>query len=65
MDGYKLLAAAIVERAVLDYKEALKSKDNYETYLLERFFSSSWFQSLAEADGKVLMKKIKAMEVTL
>lgn len=40
-DGYKELAAAIVERAVIDYKTALKNQDNSVIYSLERFFRSA------------------------
>lgn len=58
-DGYKELAAAIVERAVIDYKTALKRQNDSITYSLERFFCSAWFEVLSECDGEVLMQMVK------
>ena len=58
-DGYKELAAAIVERAVIDYKTALKNQDNSVIYSLERFFRSAWFEVLSECDGEVLMQMVR------
>ena len=45
-DGYKELAAAIVERAVLDYRNALTNQDKYGRVSLEKFFCSGWFDIL-------------------
>ena len=58
-DGYKELAAAIVERAVLDYRAALTNQDKYERVSLEKFFCSGWFDVLSGCDGKVLMQMIR------
>lgn len=58
-EGYKELAAAIVERAVIDYKTALKNQDNSVIYSLERFFRSAWFEVLSECDGEVLMQMVR------
>lgn len=58
-DSYKELAAAIVERAVIDYKTALKNQDNSVIYSLERFFRSAWFEVLSECDGEVLMQMVR------
>lgn len=58
-DGYKELAAAIVERTVIDYKTALKNQDNSVIYSLERFFRSAWFEVLSECDGEVLMQMVR------
>ena len=58
-DCYKELAAAIVERAVIDYKTALKNQDNSVIYSLERFFRSAWFEVLSECDGEVLMQMVR------
>lgn len=58
-DGYKELAAAIVEHAVIDYKTALKNQDNSVIYSLERFFRSAWFEVLSECDGEVLMQMVR------
>ena len=58
-DGYKELAAAIVQRAVIDYKTALKNQDNSVIYSLERFFRSAWFEVLSECDGEVLMQMVR------
>lgn len=58
-DGYKELAAAIVERAVFDYRNALTNQDKYERVSLEKFFCSGWFDVLSDCDGKVLMQMIR------
>ena len=58
-EGYKELAAAIVERAVVDYKTALKCQNDSATYSLERFFCSAWFDILSDCDGRVLMQMIR------
>ena len=58
-DGYKELAAAIVERAVLDYRAALTNQDKYGRVSLEKFFCSGWFYVLSDCDGKILMQMIR------
>ena len=58
-DGYKELAAAIVERAVLDYRAALMNQDIYVRISLEMFFCSGWFDVLSVCEGKVLMQMIR------
>ena len=58
-DGYKELAAAIVERAVLDYRAALMHQDKYGRVSLEKFFCSGWFDILSDCDGKILMQMIR------
>lgn len=58
-DGYKELAAAIVERAVLDYRAALTNQDKYVRVSLEKFFCSGWFDVPSDCDGKVLMQMIR------
>lgn len=58
-DGYKELVAAIVERAVLDYRAALTNQNKYERVSLEKFFCSGWFDVLSDCDGKVLMQMIR------
>lgn len=63
MDGYKQLAAAIVERAVIDYRVALKRYDDAGINHLERFFRSEWFMILSDLDGEMLMSKVRRMEV--
>ena len=58
-DGYKELAAAIVERAVFDYRNALTNQDKYGRVSLEKFFCSGWFDILSDCDGRVLMQMIR------
>ena len=58
-DGYKELAAAIVERAVIDYKTALKNQDNSVIYSLERFFRSAWFEVLSDCNCEILMQMVR------
>lgn len=58
-EGYKELAAAIVGRAVIDYKTALKYQDNSVTYSLERFFCSAWFEVLSDCNCEILMQMVR------
>lgn len=60
-DGYKELAAAIVESAMLDYKIAYASGDEGAIKELRRFFRSDWFDILSDLDGEVLMAQIERM----
>lgn len=62
MDGYKQLAAAIVERAVIDYRVALKRYDDAGINSLEKFFQSEWFMMLSDLNGKALIHMVKEME---
>lgn len=59
---YKNLAMAIVERAVIDYRIATKSKDDTVKKALRKFFTSDWFALLCDLDGEVLMNRLEAME---
>ena len=61
IDGYKELAAAIVERALLDYRTACISKNYKDKEELRRFFRSDWFDVLSDLDGEVLMAQIERM----
>ena len=63
-ESYTALAAAIVERAVWDYRNALKYKKKSEIHSLEKFFLSGWFELLSDLDGKTIIRKIKNMEVS-
>lgn len=58
-EGYKELAAAIVERAVWDYRNALKYKKKSEIHSLEKFFLSGWFELLSDYDGDEVMRIIR------
>lgn len=58
-EGYKELAAAIVERAVWDYRNALKYKKKSEIHSLEKFFLSGWFELLSDYDGDEIMRIIR------
>lgn len=67
MDGYTELAAAIVERALQDYKTAAEHiKRKYNTTEAERtihdvskFLKSEWFAMLSDLNGKLLLKMMK------
>lgn len=59
---HKNLALAIVERAVFDYRIAVRSKDYTAKRELRRFFTSDWFAFLCDLDGEVLMNNLKDME---
>ncbi len=70
MDGYEMLAAAVVERAVLDYRQAqenIRAKYNVldaqnMIRRLERFFRSEWFGILSELDGEDLIELMRRQE---
>lgn len=61
MNGYIELAAAVVERALLDYRSACMSRDEKEIQSLRKFFRSEWFDILSDLDGGVLMAQIERM----
>lgn len=58
-DGYEFLAAAIVERALLDYRTALTEKDESMVCECERFLRSQWFSLLSDSDGEILIAMIR------
>lgn len=67
IDGYTLLANAIVAQAAKDYKDNLlllhknpnDKKAQAERRKLEKFFRSSWFDILTQLDGEVLLQKLQ------
>jgi hypothetical protein len=69
MNGYEMLAAAVVERAVLDYKQALENiRAKYNVLEaqnvirnLERFFRSEWFSILSDLDGEMLVQQLRTV----
>jgi len=69
MDPIHALANAIIERAALDYRNALKALHKNPHYKeaqemkddCESFFLSGWFGVLTNLDGKVLMEDIRRM----
>lgn len=58
-DGYKLLSAAIIERALLDYRTALTEKDKDMIRECERFLRSQWFDLLSDLDGEKLIATVR------
>lgn len=69
MNPYQLLANAIVELAVKDYKAALKQHHRFpnnsyyaeQVSSLERFFRSGWFEMLTNLNAEVLMTGVRRM----
>ena len=67
MDGYQALANAIVLRAVMDYKTALKRKKKNrnnrsaqaQINALERFFRSSYCQILSDLNSEYLIRRMR------
>ena len=66
--GFELLANAVVEQAVHDYKRLLhrvyvKSEHNpkvwYDLVELERFFCSKRFSQFTSLDGRALIERIR------
>ena len=61
IDGYQLLANAIVLQAVNEYREALRQNDTaakWKKINLRRFFRSDWFKLLTNVDGELLMERL-------
>ena len=67
MDGYKELAAAIIEKALMDFKTARNNiRKNYnvdysEKTILEvsQFLKSEWFTMISDLNGCLLLKMMK------
>ena len=58
--GYKLLAAAVIEKALQDYKAALITKNKDGINAAERFLRSQWFELLAnDLNGETLITTMK------
>ena len=58
--GYELLAAAVIEKALLDYKAALITKNRDGINEAERFLRSQWFELLADdLNGEILLTTMK------
>lgn len=70
MNPFEELANAIVIQAAKDYRAALKTLKKYPRDAeakhtkndCERFFRSSWYNTLTSVDGELLMRKLR-MEV--
>ena len=58
-DGYELLSAAIIERALLDYKQALTEKDEGTIRECEHFLRSQWFVFLSDMNGEKLISMMR------
>ena len=67
---YEMLAAAIVEQALHDYRIARKNiKKDYDVALarericdVEKFLKSSWFGILSDLDGRKLFELMEEQE---
>ena len=58
--GYELLAAAVIEKALQDYKAALMTKNRDSINEAERFLRSQWFELLAnDLNGEMLITTMK------
>ena len=67
MNGYQLLANAVIEQSVKDYRKLLyalqlnknnRSARAHKTHL-EKFFLSEWFRTLTDVNGNMLITKLK------
>lgn len=63
-NNYKQLMAAIVVRAVKDYRKILRKtkltdKDKAKKLELEQFFKSDWGEMLSGLDGDFCIKRIE------
>ena len=62
MDGYALLANAVIEQAAKDYVKALRNsggEDTDESQALEDWFVGETFTKLTEIDGLHLLKRVR------
>lgn len=64
IDGYQLLANAIVLQAANEYREVLRlpnptTADKWHKIRLQRFFRSDWYKLLTKVDGEMLMERLK------
>lgn len=58
--GYELLAAAVIEKALQDYKAGLMTKNRDSINEAERFLRSQWFELLAnDLNGETLITTMK------
>lgn len=55
-NGWKALAAAIVEQAIKDYRA--RSTSYIELTRIQKFLSSEWCQDFLNIDGKYLLRKL-------
>ena len=58
---YELIRAAIIRRAVIDYKAALRYKDYAKIAKLEKFFLSGWGELLSYGHGEYIIEHTKEM----
>ena len=57
--GYEPLAAAVIEKALRDYKAALMTKNWDGINEAEHFLRSQWFTFLSDMDGERLIKMMR------
>ena len=61
IDGYQLLANAIILQAANEYREVLRQDDTaakWKKISLRRFFRSDWYKLLTNVDGELLMERL-------
>ncbi len=59
MDEFEPLRIAIVKRAVIDYKAALKRNNTYRIAMLEIFFLSDYGQLLSYNQGQYIIDQCR------
>jgi len=59
LDGYELLANAVVSKAADDYTRALCRRDKATIAECERFFTGPDIMLYTKVDGRLLMEKLK------
>lgn len=59
MDRYDLVRVAIIKRAVLDYKNALRKRKYSRAAECERFFLSPWGQFLSGWSGEYIVERCR------
>lgn len=66
--GWRVLADAIILKAVDDYRRLLRRQKKHpynldldrDVHRIERFFHSKWFGMLCDLDGQKLLRDLKA-----
>ena len=58
-NGWELIVAAVIERAVKDYKTAFFTNDSRRMREIERFFYSKYFNTISLIEPKSFLRKLR------
>lgn len=59
--AFRALACAVCEKAVSDYRQALKTGDHFKIETMEKFFRSEWFYQLSNGavEGEAVIEEVR------